>query len=48
MRREWEVKVRLEIDWLVGLEIERFKKEFEREVEVRVEVKVEVCFEVEF
>ena len=37
VRREWEVKARLEIDRLVNIEVERLQGEFEAEVKLRVE-----------
>ncbi|KAJ2893954.1 NIMA-like protein kinase [Zalerion maritima] len=37
LRREWEVKARLEIDRHVQIEIEALQKRFESEVQVRVE-----------
>ncbi|KIW27287.1 uncharacterized protein PV07_07039 [Cladophialophora immunda] len=36
LRREWEVKARLEIDRQVQLELERLRKKFDREVDERV------------
>ncbi|OAP61145.1 hypothetical protein AYL99_03346 [Fonsecaea erecta] len=36
LRREWEVKARLEIDRQVQLELERLRKKFDREVDDRV------------
>ncbi|KAK4232284.1 G2-specific protein kinase nim-1 [Podospora fimiseda] len=47
LRREWEVKARLEIDRLVNQEIEQLKKRFEEEVSLRVEARVEARLEVE-
>ncbi|KAI9709958.1 MAG: G2-specific serine/threonine protein kinase [Bogoriella megaspora] len=41
LRREWEVKARLEIDRQVGLEMEKLKKTFEMEVSRRVELEVQ-------
>ena len=41
LRREWEVKARLEIDRQVGIELERLKKTFELEVAKRVALEVE-------
>ncbi len=40
LRREWEVKARLEIDRLVAIEVERLQAEFEAEVRNRVELEV--------
>jgi serine/threonine protein kinase len=40
VRREWEVKARLEIDRLVQLEIERLQKRFEAEVQERAEIEM--------
>lgn len=37
LRREWEVKARLEIDRLVNTEIEKLQKRFDEEVKSRVE-----------
>lgn len=42
MRREWEVKARLEIDRQVQMEKERLHKMFETEVQSRVEAEVQV------
>lgn len=36
LRREWEVKARLEIDRQVGLELDRLRKRFDKEVQDRV------------
>lgn len=36
LRREWEVKARLEIDRQVQMELERLRKKFDKEVEARV------------
>ena len=41
VRREWEVKARLEIDRQVQGELERLRKRFEHEVQERVSVEVE-------
>jgi serine/threonine protein kinase len=41
IRREWEVKARLEIDRQISAEIERLKKQFEEEVKSRVEKELE-------
>lgn len=40
IRREWEVKARLEIDRLVAIEVERLQAEYESEVRKRVEIEV--------
>lgn len=40
LRREWEVKARLEIDRLVGQEIEALQRKFEAEVQSRVEAEL--------
>ncbi|KAK0633131.1 kinase-like domain-containing protein [Immersiella caudata] len=40
LRREWEVKARLEIDRLVGAEIENLQRKFEAEVQTRVEAEL--------
>ncbi|KAK0701097.1 kinase-like domain-containing protein [Lasiosphaeris hirsuta] len=40
LRREWEVKARLEIDRLVGHEIEALQRKFEAEVQSRVEAEL--------
>jgi serine/threonine protein kinase len=40
VRREWEVKARLEIDRQVQLEIERLQKKFDAEVQRRVETEL--------
>lgn len=40
LHREWEVKARLEIDRLVGIEVERLQAEYESEVRKRVEIEV--------
>jgi NIMA (never in mitosis gene a)-related kinase 2 len=40
VRREWEVKARLEIDRLVQLEVERLQRRFEVEVQERTEIEV--------
>jgi len=40
VRREWEVKARLEIDRHVALELSRLQKDFESEVQKRVEADV--------
>ncbi|OXV08321.1 hypothetical protein Egran_03912 [Elaphomyces granulatus] len=41
VRREWEVKARLEIDRQVQMEIEKLRKRFEIEVQARVAAEVE-------
>ncbi|KAL1884222.1 hypothetical protein VTK73DRAFT_5358 [Phialemonium thermophilum] len=41
LRREWEVKARLEIDRLVNQEIEQLQKKFEQEVQARVEAELQ-------
>ncbi|TFB01285.1 hypothetical protein CCMA1212_006800 [Trichoderma ghanense] len=41
IRREWEVKARLEIDRHVSAEVERLKKQFDEEVRNRVEKELE-------
>ncbi|KAK3371997.1 kinase-like domain-containing protein [Podospora didyma] len=41
LRREWEVKARLEIDRLVGMEIENLQRKFEHEVQARVEAELQ-------
>lgn len=41
LRREWEVKARLEIDRLVNAEIEKLQKRFEDEVKARVSSEVQ-------
>lgn len=41
VRREWEVKARLEIDRQVQSELEKLRKRFEHEVQERVSVEVE-------
>lgn len=41
LRREWEVKARLEIDRQVQLEVERLNKRFESEIKTRVEEEVQ-------
>ncbi|KAL2135596.1 hypothetical protein VTI74DRAFT_7872 [Chaetomium olivicolor] len=41
LRREWEVKARLEIDRLVGIEIEQLQRKFEHEVQMRVEMELQ-------
>lgn len=40
LRREWEVKARLEIDRLVNQEVEQLQKKFEHEVQSRVEAEL--------
>ena len=40
LRREWEVKARLEIDRLVQIEIENLQKRFESEVQARVDAEL--------
>ncbi|KAM7209680.1 G2-specific protein kinase nim-1 [Naviculisporaceae sp. PSN 640] len=40
LRREWEVKARLEIDRLVALEVQQLQQKFEQEVEARVQARV--------
>ncbi|KAJ4298691.1 G2-specific serine/threonine protein kinase [Collariella sp. IMI 366227] len=41
LRREWEVKARLEIDRLVGVEMEQLQRKFEHEVQMRVEMELQ-------
>jgi NIMA (never in mitosis gene a)-related kinase len=41
VRREWEVKARLEIDRLVGQEIEQLQRKFEHEVQLRVDMELQ-------
>lgn len=41
LRREWEVKARLEIDRLVTHEMEHLQRKFESEVQARVETRLE-------
>jgi NIMA (never in mitosis gene a)-related kinase 2 len=41
VRREWEVKARLEIDRQVQMELERLRKKFDREVQEKLEVELE-------
>jgi NIMA (never in mitosis gene a)-related kinase 2 len=41
LRREWEVKARLEIDRLVSEEIERLQRRFDAEVQARVQEEVQ-------
>ncbi|UKZ71959.1 uncharacterized protein TrAtP1_012902 [Trichoderma atroviride] len=41
IRREWEVKARLEIDRQINAEVERLKKQFDEEVKSRVERELE-------
>jgi NIMA (never in mitosis gene a)-related kinase len=41
IRREWEVKARLEIDRQVNVEVEKLKKQFDEEVKNRVERELE-------
>ncbi|KAH7013603.1 kinase-like domain-containing protein [Ilyonectria destructans] len=41
MRREWEVKARLEIDRLVNAEMDRLNKRFEDEIQARVEAELQ-------
>ncbi|KAG5987780.1 hypothetical protein E4U54_004877 [Claviceps lovelessii] len=41
LRREWEVKARLEIDRLANNEIERLQKQFEEELKLRVEAELQ-------
>lgn len=40
LRREWELKARLEIDRLVQVEVEMLQKKFEAEVQARVEAEI--------
>jgi NIMA (never in mitosis gene a)-related kinase len=40
LRREWEVKARLEIDRLVGAEVERLHQRFDQEVQARVDAEL--------
>ncbi|KAM7191012.1 G2-specific protein kinase nim-1 [Rhypophila sp. PSN 637] len=42
LRREWEVKARLEIDRLVALEVQKLQQKFEQEVEARVQARLQV------
>ncbi|KAK3330539.1 kinase-like domain-containing protein [Apodospora peruviana] len=42
LRREWEVKARLEIDRLVALQVEQLQREFESEVQARVEAELQL------
>lgn len=42
VRREWEVKARLEIDRQIQIETEKLRKKFESEVQSRVEKEVQV------
>lgn len=46
VRREWEVKARLEIDRIVQLEIEKLQKRFESEVQERVETIKNLSFSI--
>lgn len=41
LRREWEVKARLEIDRLVAVEVQQLQQKFEQEVEARVQARVQ-------
>lgn len=41
IRREWEVKARLEIDRLLQIEMEKLHQKFERDVQSRVEMEVQ-------
>lgn len=41
LRREWEVKARLEIDRLVNVEIEKLQKRFDNEVKTRVDAELQ-------
>ncbi|KAK4151321.1 kinase-like domain-containing protein [Chaetomidium leptoderma] len=41
LRREWEVKARLEIDRLVAVEMEQLQRKFQHEVQMRVEMELE-------
>ena len=43
VRREWEVKARLEIDRQVRIELDRLRKRFELEVQDRVSTETEKC-----
>jgi NIMA (never in mitosis gene a)-related kinase len=50
LRREWEVKARLEIDRLTNAEIEHLQKRFEEEVQARVQAELQkktVTFKIE-
>lgn len=50
LRREWEVKARLEIDRLTNTEIEHLQKRFEEEVQLRVQTELQkktVSFKIE-
>jgi NIMA (never in mitosis gene a)-related kinase len=46
VRREWEVKARLEIDRQIQIETDRLRKNFEAEVQSRVEKEVQARLEV--
>ncbi|KAI0172844.1 kinase-like protein [Hypoxylon sp. FL1284] len=48
LRREWEVKARLEIDRLVNEEIEQLQRRFEAEVEARVQEELQKKRSVSF
>ncbi|KAI6089068.1 kinase-like protein [Hypoxylon rubiginosum] len=48
LRREWEVKARLEIDRLVNEEIEQLQRRFEAEVEARVQEELQKRKSVSF
>lgn len=48
LRREWEVKARLEIDRLVNEEIEQLQQRFEAEVEARVQEELQKKRSVQF
>lgn len=41
LRREWEVKARLEIDRLANIEMERLQKRFEEEIKMGVEMELQ-------
>jgi NIMA (never in mitosis gene a)-related kinase 2 len=41
LRREWEVKARLEIDRQINMELDNLQKRFESEVQARVEVELQ-------
>lgn len=41
LRREWEVKARLEIDRLVGIELQELQRRFEAEVQARVQEEIQ-------
>ncbi|KAK1833160.1 G2-specific protein kinase nim-1 [Podospora conica] len=47
LRREWEVKARLEIDRLVNQEIEHLQRKFDTEVQIRIEAEVQARVQAE-